>query len=267
MRVRCPKDNHFFDLADDSLGARVRCPQCSHLFFVEASHCEAEPPSEQFQPTSPVPPAPRDEGDLSHRLYDGLPPLSVMIAMRRQQGRHQEADEMAAKLEMTPDDWKALDAYECVLTAAYSIRTSVMVAGFTILLQLPQLVFSATESSQPYDLVIVVLISLIAGCLGLLWVGSVSLQVVHLTTLVQQLTTIMLGAGLLFIVMVLVNFQRLPVLQSGSSAPFWMILSSPFALISLFDLGRSAFRTRRAIEQSSPPEITNRLTEALKYLE
>src|SRR6476620_4604482 len=110
MRVRCPVGNHTIDLPDDSLGARVRCPMCNQLFFVETDQCE-EPPSEQIAAAAPAEPAPRDEKDLTQRIYDGLPPLSVMIALRRQQGRHQDADELFA-LEMTPDDWRALEAYE-----------------------------------------------------------------------------------------------------------------------------------------------------------
>jgi hypothetical protein len=267
MRVRCPKGNHFFDLADDTVGARVRCPLCSHLFFVEAALCEGEPPSEQIKPTAPAPPIPRDEMELSHRLYDGLPPLSVMIAMRRQQGRHQEADDLAAKLEMTPDDWKALDAYECVLTAAYSLRTSVMVAGFAVLLQLPRLALSSGEESQRLEIYTVLAIAAIAGCLGLLWIGSVSLQHVHQTTLVRQLTIVILVAGVLFALLAIANIIKFPHLRSSDSGPFWTILSIPFAFISLFDLGRSGVRTHRALEQTRPPEITNRLTDALKYLE
>jgi hypothetical protein len=194
-----------------------------------------------------------------------LPPLSVMMALRKQKGQGYDANDL--KLEMTADDWKALAAYESVLRAAYALRTSVLVAAVALVCNVPQLAFSTDTSIRRGDAITATVLVLVIVSLTVLWLGSLSLEKIRLSGLVDFLVMTVLGVGLAFAAATAFGVYRLTALRSESSDGFWIVVAIPFALIALFDLAKTGIWVCRALGQVEPPEITNRLTEALKYLE
>ena len=86
MRLRCPARKCPIDVPDDLVGARIRCPHCGELIFIGAKDGESQ--SDQVQPGLPaVAPDPKEVSNLENQIYDGLPPLSVMMELRRRTGR------------------------------------------------------------------------------------------------------------------------------------------------------------------------------------
>ena len=263
MRVRCSKNGCPFDVPDDMVGARIRCPHCGHLMFVEPET------SEQVQPGVPPAAKPKDAVKLENQLYDGLPPLSVMMALRRQQANLPEAP---ASLEMTEDDWKALSAYEQVLHAEQSLWSSLLYGlaalGFNLIAAWWVLANRASQSRGEavagLTLGVPVFIMLIPGLIHA-WSARQQLGRLRVDLLVTSLpftlfcTTFVYGGYVAAYGFMM--FQR----QADDLSLFaglWILIN----LIAGLDTGKAWLQLVRGLRQVEPSEILHRLTEALKYL-
>src|SRR5258708_37554106 len=146
MQLRCPENNCPIEVPDDLVGTRIRCPHCAAMLTVEAPVSEGN-----------------ESVNLEHQIYDGMPPLSVMMALRRQQGAAFDADDFATRYPMTDDDWKALSAFESVLYSVVSLRTTVMVAALALLVNILGCSLLMSESARDGGRTAIQLMSLFAA--------------------------------------------------------------------------------------------------------
>jgi hypothetical protein len=266
LRVRCPSGDHTVELDDELAGARVRCPTCGRLFFAHGDALAAA-----IQPAIAEPanaPAAKDVDHLKDRIYDGLPPLSVMIALRRQ---NQDVDDHDAKLQMTPDDWRALDAYEHALIASYSLRTSVIVSGVAALSAVP-LALLAMRRPDPNALdlsgrIAFAGLMLLGACCVVIYLGSKALRKVRVQGVLEFLFWALAIGMAVFASLAVFGVAQVTSMRYSGEDAFAAVLCIPFNGIALFDLARSSLRARAALKEIIAPEITNRLVEALKYVE
>ena len=256
----CPYANHPLNIPDDFAGTQVICPQCQRPIVLDRS-------AGQIQEGVPTVDRPQEANDLEERIYDGLPPLSVMLALRRK-GRSYDADDLPAKYEMTPDDWKALEAFESLLHAVFALRTSIVVGGIALAAGLPFLA-TLTESAVGRDTVersaLVGAIVLLA-CLTVFFLASLALQQASGNGIVDWLAGAAGCAVLIYIGGVAFAGYHLAADRHEGSPAFFAMVSIAFNLIAIFDLARMLLKVFRALKQLEPPEISSRLVEALKYL-
>jgi hypothetical protein len=265
MQLRCPNDNHLITVPDKLIGQRIKCPHCDTWMTVEA------PPSSQIQTGMPnlsldgANKPPKETVNLEHQIYDGMPPLSVMMALRRQQGAAFDADDFAECFPMTDDDWKALSAFESVLYSVMALRTTVVLGALAILINLivcGASIFQGKTLGDP--LIQLISLFVIAGQIVLIYVGCKALERVRLNALATSLPWIAFGVTLV----VLFNaFLELGALGDRVTPALALLVAIPINLLAAFDSGRSVLRVGNSLEQVSPPEISHRLAEALKYLE
>jgi hypothetical protein len=256
---------------DDLIGARIRCPHCGELIVIEAKDCEG-PSVHVQQGMPPGAPDPKEASNLENQIYDGLPPLSVMLALRRRKGGPAyDQEELNRRYPMTDDDWRALAAFEKALHASAALTTAfwfglMALAGNTVLWY-GALGFhrSAAEQVPP---------------MRLLWVLSSGV------TIIVGVTSLHVGAKRLGRIMLGAFLSTLPWLTLGLSALFggtavWSVNRMfsgdlgdwPPAIVAVAANGvaflatcAAAIRVWRALPKLRPPEIAHRLTEALKYL-
>jgi hypothetical protein len=274
MRLRCPKENCPIDVPDDLVGVRIRCPHCGEWLVVDPKYRDAS--AEQIRAAVPdmslgasaEKPALQEPLNLENQIYDGLPPLAVMIAVRRQQGSHFTPDDLAARYPMTDDDWKALSAFESVLVAVVSLHTTLAIGAVTVLVNL--LAFAASleqtqPTNRPFSHAVVVVI--LGTCFLVIYLGSQTLRRIKLDALANLLpwsascVALVVGTAALLDVMTIFHERQ------EQTLGFMVFASIPFNLIAAVDSGKSAWRVGRSLDQVSPPEISHRLTEALRYLQ
>jgi hypothetical protein len=264
MQFRCPANNCPIEVSDDLIGMRIRCPHCAAMLTVERSASETS----AVQPGAPdgVSKPPKESVNLEHQIYDGLPPLSVMMALRRQQGAAFDADDFAARYPMTDDDWKALSAFESVLWSVVSLRTTVMLGALAVLVNLIVLGASISQGRGiGVDMSIQFLsLFVVAGLIVLVYMGSRALERIRLHALATFLPWVAFGVALVVLFNAVLD---LGALQDRVTPAFPLLIAIPINLFVAFDSGRSAWRVDRSLNAVSPPEISHRLTEALKYLE
>ncbi len=260
MLVRCQKGNHMVQVPDDFVGAHFVCPTCQCSISLDRQG--------SIQATSP-PPKSREPKNLEEQIYDGLPPLAVMMAARRKPGHAYDDDDPNQKFQMTEDDWKALAAFEAMLGAAGTVREAVMAIVFAMLVDV-FMVGSALNGyprhlNTPFFGVRILLgacITLLA-CVIVLLLGSVMLDRARSRGLVDFVPGVMSCAALLF-----ASAMVFGIYQVFDHGVAWDIGVGSV----LFNIGAIAvliLATRRvngALQQIEPPEITNRIQEALKYL-
>src|ERR1035438_10344839 len=123
MRLRCPAKQCPIEVPDDLVGARIRCPHCGELIVIAAKDFEG-PSAQVQQGLPPGAPDPKEVSNLENQIYDGLPPLSVMLALRRKGGPAYNQEELNRRYPMTDDDWKALAAFEKALHASAALTTA-----------------------------------------------------------------------------------------------------------------------------------------------
>ncbi len=268
MLVRCPNGNHSIELDDDLIGARVRCQKCGFVFFVNEADRESGSTQVQSKPPIATPGIDKENANLAERIYDGLPPLSVMLALRRQNGRYDDADGLDVRAQMTPDDWKALDAYESVLRASFGLRTSLIVGAIPLALNLLFFGILFFGWTRPHlsrgELGAIPLIAtfVLLLCYPVLLLGSWKLQIIRKNFLFDYLLVITCCAALAFGLITAIEF-----VWFGVNLAFFVGIGASANLIAAFNFGKTAFRIFRALQQIEPPEITNRLSEALMYLD
>jgi len=271
MRLRCPDQGCSISVPDELLGTKIRCPLCGSLILVDARDRDLS--VEQFKPGDPsVTPeseaAKKEAPDLENRIYDGLPPLSVMIALRKRQGANYDAADYARRYEMTDDDWKALDAFESVLHAVVSLRISTVVGGIVLAINLLQVfAFDDAQSVRGFHPAIDVLMLLFLGaCIVIQFQGTSALARVQVGWFYELLVPALFIAVLLFLINAGVN-GYLAFYSDLPNVGFWGFAGLLFNSIALLDLSRTFLRANSALRQIAPPEISHRLADALRYLE
>ena len=271
MRLRCPNNNCPLDVSDDLVGVRIRCPHCGGLLFVDPKY--AEPSPDQIQASKPTDkPTPKDPIDLERQIYDGLPPLALMMALKRRQGYDYDARDFGSNHEMTDDDWKALDAFALVVRAGYQLRTAlifcvvgiainlIVVAGILALPGLPegyaQLRAVSNFGSAP----------VLAIGLFVIYFGGLSFCNLRAGLLAQGLPWAMLMLTMVFGSIASINALTVFGEPNADLACF-VLLSVPLNVLGALSAGIACWRVISAQDGVRPPEILHRLTEALKYLE
>jgi hypothetical protein len=259
MRLRCPHHGCPIDVADDMLGARIRCPHCEELLFVDPRYQEGAPAAPEPKPPEPAGP--------EHRLYAGMPPLAVMLAIRA--GRAPDALDRHA--EMTADDWQALAAFEKVVRAAVGLKTSLVCGVIALVLTVPSwLAIEQDNATTPFSLgrlgSRVATAVLLIAAFFLLDEGRRRLERLQLGAVVGLAAWIALGVSLVFAVNLLLILPRLAA-AGDPSLVVLLVLAIPFQLIAAFDAGKTSLWVRRSLRAVRPPDILHRLTEALRYLQ
>ncbi len=263
MRIRCPHHNCSLDLPNEVLGRSVRCTQCDGEFIVGAQHRDLtldDCAASAFPFEEPTP--------IEHRLYDGLPPLSVMMAIRA--GR--PLDDRAAAA-MTADDWKALSAFESVLWAVAHINSFLWLGGAAVgahflFFALSQYLGGfSREAPSPVELLGSFGFPVIAGTmLAALHIGRQALAEVHAKRwIARAVPWLSLLAGLAFAGVAIWLTRRLFEVQPGavSCLDFFVLTGDVIAILPSFVACASSLA---AIEKIAPPEIAKRLQDALAYL-
>src|SRR5271169_6024852 len=110
MRVLCPVANHPINIPDDFGGTQIVCPQCNCVIVLDPKERSSAIQANAPPNLSATPVDSREPKNLHEQIYDGLPPLAVMMALKRREGPAYDADD--DKLKMSEDDWKALAAFE-----------------------------------------------------------------------------------------------------------------------------------------------------------
>jgi hypothetical protein len=266
MRVRCIKDGSTFDVPDDMVGMKVQCPQCGHQQFVGSK-------TDQVQAHPPVP-KPSVPANLENQIYDGLPPLSVMIALRRGKGPSYDEDDLLQRFPMTEDDWKALAAFEAVLYALASLQLSLILvpiaAAAVILITLLGMARDQLPLGVMPGAMGCVFLPMV-GVLTLCWItmfrGRNALGRIEPESPADLLLWTIAGMIAVFGVVIWLQAQQLGMQSADDGGALVHLLGLSLNVLAIFDLIRSAIRVWHALGQIHPPEITSRLVEALKYLE
>ena len=263
MRLRCPHQNCPLDLSDDALGQEVRCPHCAGEFVVSSQHRDMTLDDDvaadsTFEDTTPI----------EQRLYDGLPPLSVMLAIRS--GR--PLDDSAAQA-MTEDDWKALSAFESLLLAVARINTALWLGTIAVAIhfffacsrfvELNSMWVGPTarEAFEPFAFPIAVgllMFVLRKSRAGLLEAQS-DLRLVRSTPWLAFLAGLaFVGATIWLVPTTFANRE-----ESSSCLRFLVMLCD---FIAIAPWAMACWSSLDAVEKIVPPEVGKRLRDALAYL-
>jgi DNA-directed RNA polymerase subunit RPC12/RpoP len=274
MRLRCPAKQCPIEVPDDLVGARIRCPHCGSLIVVDAKDCEG--PSVQVQQGLPSgAPDPQEVSNLENQIYDGLPPLSVMMALRRRKGGPAyDQEELNRRYPMTEDDWKALAAFEKALDASAALTTAFWI-GLTAfaanaLLWAGMLGFnrSTIEEVSPARFFSIVATALAIGAgVTCIRAGTERLSRIMLGGMLAILPWCTLAMALVFGGTAAWNLIRM---FSGEFRDDWLWLAAGLgaasSLLALVATSVAAVHVFGTLPKIRPPEIAHRLTEALKYL-
>ena len=268
MRLRCPAKNCPIEVPDDLAGVRIRCPHCGASLVVDPKFREAS--AEEIQAGSPT--AAREPVNLENQIYDGLPPLAVMMALRRKGGAKYDADDFNRKYEMTDDDWRALSAFEAVLLATVPLRLTVWLGAAAICANVVVLVAAITSpervaGTDPGWLgTRAVLTVVLFACCFLVSMGAHALQRIELGALTVSLPGLLLLGVAMFLGCLALSVLHRPSYYRDDLLMWTTFLSIPLNLIAALDMAKGIWRACRALWLVRPPEISHRLIEALKYL-
>jgi DNA-directed RNA polymerase subunit RPC12/RpoP len=273
MRLRCSANRCPIEVPDDLVGARIRCPHCGALIVVDAKDGDYQ--SVQVQPGEPAgAPNPKEVSNLENQIYDGLPPLSVMMELRRRKGRAAyDADELSRRYPMTEDDWKALAAFEealhasAALTTAYWIGLGALIGNVSLWVAALDLLHRTGDPFPPK-----LLSWLLASALGItvgvmfLRTGAARMSRIMLGVVLEILPWSALALAALFGATAAWYFVRM---ESGNLDD-WLggaaIFSVTADLLACLASCVAGVRAWIALRKIRPPEIAHRLIEALKYL-
>jgi hypothetical protein len=276
MRLRCPHKNCPIDVPDDLVGVRIRCPHCGEWLDVDPKHSDTL--TEQIPAGVPditldaitQKPKPTQSIKLENQIYDGLPPLAVMMALHRQKGAEYDKDDYASRYPMTEDDWRALSAFESVLLSVVSLRTTLVVGAVALVVNLLVWLTTAEENLevQAGGPISRIGTPVVMGlCFLAIYLGSQTLRRIKLDWLANLLPWSALAVMLVVVGNTLLNVLAIYQQHQAQSLGFLVVASIPFNVIAAFDSGRSAWLVGRSLDEVNPPEIASRLTEALRYLE
>ena len=275
MRLRCPHANCPIEVPDDLVGVRIRCPHCSAWLVVDAKYREAS--AHQIQEGIPPPsldslaekPSAKEVASLENQIYDGLPPLSVMLALR--QRRDYDRDDLGRRFEMTDDDWTALAAFEKVMRGSAELTTAFWIGSVTLLMNV--IVWASTlatqglrDSGEGRLLAAVVSAMVIGVGLPCLYFGRQKLRRLEFGDLLEMLPWYAFGLGAAFGVNAVLDFQHLFGGRSAEMPPVNIFSIAANGIACLAACSAAVF-VWVAIRKVRPPEIAHRLTEALKYLD
>ncbi len=274
MRLRCPHQGCSINVADDLVGARIRCPHCEQFLVVDPRYQEAA--CEQVQPGMPSlslgpEPRPAEPANPEHRVHAGLPPLSVMLAVRA--GRAPAwKDDGTVSAEMTADDWTALAAFEKVLYAIAALQTSLWVgiatATSTLLLALVAAQGSSEGTSLSRDLFVIATAVFFSAGFLCMETGRRRFKRLQIGAAVELAAWASLAVALAFTMNPALALLRCYGERYGP-APSDVVLAcaAPLYLTAAIAATIASVRVRRALNRVSPSAILHRLTEALQYLE
>ncbi len=270
MRLRCPENNCPIDVPDDLVGVRIRCPHCGASIVVDSQ--QGVESASQIKAGGPGAKS-NDAPNLENQIYDGLPPLAVMMALKRQKGIAYDAHDFASKFEMTEDDWRALTAFEFVLRASYQIRTAFglgltgMMTNVTVVAAMAAYMQGNDPGpyAAPRALGNLGSMALLMAGLALVWMLGSSFRRLRAGQPVAALPGVTLGIALVLAGSASINLltlaaaldDRLVLLMMGSAAISGV---AAFAALS------ACWRVVAALVRVRPPEIHIRLAEAIKYL-
>jgi hypothetical protein len=274
MRLRCPAENCPIDVPDELRGTRIRCPHCGSLILIDDKYRETG--SLQIQegppPGAPEKPDPRQASNLENQIYDGMPPLAVMMALRRQrEGKPAyDLDELNQRFPMTDDDWKALAAFEKALDASVSLTSAFWIGLMAMAANalVWSLMLGTGSQAPPTWQLLAIAFSAGAMILGgiCVYLGIGRLQRIVLDELLLWVPTSSLVLGVTFALWVGID---LLVVCTGSSyqgdAPA-AVVGVAGNLMAMIAIAIAGIQASRALTQVRPPEISHRLVEALKYL-
>ncbi|HZZ80871.1 MAG TPA: hypothetical protein VFE62_20380 [Gemmataceae bacterium] len=272
MRLRCPAENCPIELPDDLLGSKIRCPHCGTLILIDAKYREsASPQIREGEPAgAPEKPDPREPSNLENQIYDGLPPLAVMMALRRRGGKPAyDQDELNQRYPMTDDDWKALAAFEKALHASVSLTNACWIGTMGLLANaMIWWILVDGTNNHPVWLRWTVLFSagvmLVAGIC--VYCGIERMRRIVLDEFLLWVPTCSLALSATFALWIGID---LLIVCTGSTyhgdapAAGVGLVGNLMALIAVSIAG---LRSSQALTLVKPPEIAHRLVEALKYL-
>jgi hypothetical protein len=265
MRIRCPHHGCSIEVEDDMLGARIRCPQCGELLFVEAAYRD-----DAEAPAVPVPASDPETGpdDLENRLYAGVPPLSLMLAIREGRGPGRR-DEEIIRRRMTPEDWEALAAFEAVLHAAAALKHALVCGGIAAGLTVAVWLAFNTAYAEPAPGRVfnrLVTFVMLAGGLILMYQGRDALRRLQPDARVGRAAWVAVAVGMTCLANVAVNAFVLVGGRHDQGLVCLVFLATPFQLAAAATAAVVAWRVPPAEEKLRPPDIRQRLTEALGHL-
>jgi hypothetical protein len=261
---------------DDLLGTRIRCPSCGEFFVVDRKY--AEPPSEDVREGSPLgaapKPDPREPINLENQIYDGLPPLSVMLALRRRQGRDFDEEEFSRRYPMTDDDWKALAAFEKALAASASVSTAFWIGLLALagnIFHWFVIVDAASSRNAQLPLARALAMTTGAACIGLC-IACLRLGVKRLSRVVVGDVLEILPYAALTLALLFIGISTWDVVgwcsgESVTGAMGFVVISGVYNAVACLAALVATVRSFRAVSSLRPPEVSHRLIEALKYLD
>jgi DNA-directed RNA polymerase subunit RPC12/RpoP len=273
MRLRCPANKCPIDVPDDFVGARIRCPHCGTLILVEAKNGEGR--SDQVQPGLPTgAPDPKEVSNLENQIYDGRPPLSVMMELRRRKGKPAYDDEeLSRRYPMTEDDWKALAAFEQVLYASAALTTAFwfgLAALFGNMFFWHEALGFQRQTSDNVTLgrLLSVLASALAIPLGVFFLraGAARLSRVRFGLVLAALPWCTLALSALFAGTALWYFTRMVSGDFGDRLGGLVVFVIAADAVAFLATAVAGIHAWIALTKIRPPEIAHRLIEALKYL-
>jgi hypothetical protein len=194
-----------------------------------------------------------------------------MLALRA--GRPPLGNDAMLRAEMTADDWRALDAFETVIRAVVSLTTTVWIVILAALITgmlwtAAILVPARGEPSMPgQKFGLFITLTVLGTALPLMELGRRRMQRLQIDPLVGMVAWSALSVAVVFGLHLLLNLVLLFDDSYKGSPAGLSILATPFQLVAGFLATRTSWLAQRALIQVSPPEILNRLVEALKYLE
>jgi hypothetical protein len=104
LRLRCPNQGCLLELPDEMMGQRARCPHCEQFLVVESRLLVETGVSASPLPSFDLGPKEKRAGAAAGNdtsVYAGLPPLAVMLGIRKGRGRDWQGD-AALRAQMCP---------------------------------------------------------------------------------------------------------------------------------------------------------------------
>jgi hypothetical protein len=269
MRLRCPEKNCPVDVPDDMFGMTIRCPHCGSSFVANEKNREnvADVPQLSIDSSSKQPG--KKPVQLEHQIYDGLPPLAVMMAMRRQQAGF-DLDDIAVQKAMTADDWKALAAFEQILIAIYSLRTTLVVGGLSFAVNFAVCWNSATPHGLDTTAIYLrsaiqfLLLILLGVCLPTVYFGMDSLRSIRRNAWAMVLPWMACGVAILASANIVVGASGLAQEANPSWLTLLTLVSLPLNAITAFDSCKSGWRAWQSLGPIAAPGIAQLLIDALR---
>jgi membrane-associated HD superfamily phosphohydrolase len=169
---------------------------------------------------------------------------------------------------MTEDDWKALSAFERVVDSVSLLRTTLMLGMMALLVNVIVWLAWLPESSKRPLLVQLMPITLavLCVCFIAIFFGNRTLLRIQRNAPALLLPWLALAVAIVAGGITIMNVQA--ILDLSASWPFalWYLAAVPLNGFVALHSSRSMWCVSQSLEGISPPEISHRLIEALRYL-